>query len=84
MRSENKAIFHGFRKIAPKKEIVASPTFGKNRQHSEESGYNPLKPTTLYIVLSVLYITKQTQNLVFTSKKFRSTIIKDLKDKFLT
>ncbi len=29
----------------------------KNRQHSKESAYNLLKPTTLYIVLSVLYIT---------------------------
>jgi hypothetical protein len=58
MRNENKLIFHGFRKIVPKKEIAASPIFlMKNRQHSKESAYNLLKPTTLYIVLSVLYIT---------------------------
>jgi hypothetical protein len=27
MRNENKPIFHVFRKIVPKKEIAASPTF---------------------------------------------------------
>lgn len=49
--------------------------YKKTRKHLHYSFLD----NTIYCVVH-LHITKNTQNLDFTSKKFRSTIIKDLKE----